>query len=176
VQAQEYPLTPAMQAVVAKSAGRAPVWPIFLVMILDVLLVILAIYLVTQRNDLVYGVVLVVVGALALGGVVLWFRNRNNARAKERSSGVYRRLTGPMRTGRDERTESGSTTPRYFLIYGGHRQPIDQDLYDKLVKSRVSWGTVEEVPTTHLIFTVRDANGELVYTHPDYHPDDIAAG
>ena len=82
-----------------------------------------------------------------------------------------------MRTGKETKTGSDDhPVPFYYLIYGGHRQPVDKELYDKVVQYKVSWGTIEETPANHLIFTIQDANGQLVYHHPDYQPEEITAG
>lgn len=180
MQAQQFTLTPAMREVIARSLrGQAMVVAIVAVVV-DVLLIALAVYLILQPGDVVYGAAIIVLDVLIFAGFwLLFFRNYwriwQIAR-KDLNGGIFQRLTGPMRTGRDSKPNGENQTGNYFLIYGGRRLPIDKSMYDKVAQARVSWGTIEETPNGHVIFSIRDANGQLVYQHPEYTPEEIAAG
>ncbi|HEX5414725.1 MAG TPA: hypothetical protein VFZ25_03605 [Chloroflexota bacterium] len=177
MQAQEFPLTPAMRTVIVKENKARTMLLLIVGVIFDVVLLLIAVFLFTMPGGTLFGAAIIVVDIVITAGFFLYYRRLTQTSTKDLTGGVYQRLTGPMRTGKENRPSSdndGGTN--YFLIYGGHRQRVDQALYDKVTQARVSWGTIEETPNGHVIFTVRDANGQLVYHHPEYQPEEITAG
>jgi hypothetical protein len=81
--------------------------------------------------------------------------------------GVYLRTTGPIRTSCTMNPSSDGTD--YVSVGDVTIKHVPFSNASEL--RRLPWGTLDYVPGVHIVIEQRDADGELLYRHPEYRPD-----
>jgi hypothetical protein len=170
---QELPLTPEMRGIITQQTQRLRRMSIGIAVATFVIMLAIGIWISAANASAGVEPVLWLGGAGLLLGLLIWGLVEvvlRRSTGQDLDAGVYCRTDGPIHVVKETREDSdGNTRQVSVLILADRRFDVSgRDLNQKL--SSVDYGTVEYSPKGHIVFSVRDRTGAVVYARPGYTP------